>query len=74
MATNYVRLIVRIMNPADVVIITKNYPNTSEGERISIAKNTVKRMFATGLFKEISSSEVLAVPSHRIEDITIESH
>ncbi|KKN56279.1 hypothetical protein LCGC14_0574240 [marine sediment metagenome] len=74
MATNYVRLIVRIVNPPDVVIITNNYPYTSEKERISIGKNTATKMFATGLFEEMSSSEVLAIPPHRIEDITIESH
>ena len=74
MGTNFVRLIVRIVNPTDVVIITTDYPYTSEKERISIGKNTATRMFATGLFTEMSSSEVLAIPPHRIEDITIESH
>ncbi len=74
MATNHIRLIVRIANPTDVVIITKNCPHSSTTERIAYGQSLVIKMFSIGVHKEMSSSELLCIPPHRIEDITIESH
>ncbi len=68
---NNIRLIVRLVNPSDCVVIRKDCPNSTEKNRIAMGRSLAIKMFEIGVFREISSSKMQAFPPHRIEDILI---
>ncbi len=71
MATNKVQLRVTVVNPDDLVVIEKSCPHSSTSERIAYGQSLAVKMFSIGVYKELSSSELMAIPPHRIERILI---